>query len=101
MLRAYCAKNTETPLGLMRAAGATERLLELLHADAAIKEPANAHTLLNPKQAAISFKNVLFHYPSRPQIAALDHVSLEIAAGETIALVAPAALGKPRYFNVC
>jgi ATP-binding cassette, subfamily B, bacterial len=44
---------------IMRAAGATERLLELLHADAAIQEPANAQTLLNPKQAAISFKNVI------------------------------------------
>ena len=89
---------------VMRAAGATERLLELLHADAAIKEPANAQTLfnssqVNPKQAAISFKNVLFHYPSRPQIAALDHVSLEIAAGETIALVGPSGAGKTTLFQ--
>ena len=89
---------------VMRAAGATERLLELLHADAAIKEPADAQTLfnskqVNSKQAAISFKNVLFHYPSRPQIAALDHVSLEIAAGETIALVGPSGAGKTTLFQ--
>ena len=84
---------------VMRAAGATERLLELLHADAAIKEPANAQILLNPKQAAISFKNVMFHYPSRPKIAALDHVSLEIAAGETIALVGPSGAGKTTLFQ--
>ena len=94
---------------VMRAAGATERLLELLHADAAIKEPANAQTLfnsnqdnlnqINPKQAAISFKNVLFYYPSRPQIAALDNVSLEIAAGETIALVGPSGAGKTTLFQ--
>ena len=84
---------------VMRAAGATERLLELLHADAAIKEPANAHALLNPKQATISFKNVVFHYPSRPQIAALDDVSLEIAAGETIALVGPSGAGKTTLFQ--
>jgi ATP-binding cassette subfamily B protein len=84
---------------IMRAAGATERLIELLHADAAIKEPANAQALLNPKQAAISFKNVVFHYPSRPQIAALDNVSLEIAAGETIALVGPSGAGKTTLFQ--
>ena len=89
---------------VMRAAGATERLLELLHADAAIKEPANAQTLfnsnqVNPKLAAISFKNVLFYYPSRPQIAALDNVSLEIAAGETIALVGPSGAGKTTLFQ--
>ncbi len=84
---------------IMRAAGATERLIELLHADAAIKEPANAQVLLNPKQAAISFKNLVFHYPSRPQIAALDDVSLEIAAGETIALVGPSGAGKTTLFQ--
>ena len=84
---------------IMRAAGATERLIELLHSEAAIKEVANAQTLLNPKQAAISFKNVVFHYPSRPQIAALDHVSLEIAAGETIALVGPSGAGKTTLFQ--
>ncbi len=84
---------------IMRAAGATERLIELLHADAAIKQPANAQQLLNPKQAAISFKNVVFHYPSRPQIAALDNVSLDIAAGETIALVGPSGAGKTTLFQ--
>ena len=84
---------------IMRAAGATERLIELLQSEAAIKEPTNAQTLLNPRQAAISFKNVLFHYPSRPQIAALDHVSLDIAAGETIALVGPSGAGKTTLFQ--
>ena len=84
---------------VMRAAGATERLLELLHADAAIKEPNNGQILSNPTQAAIEFKNVTFHYPSRPQIAALNDISLNIAAGETIALVGPSGAGKTTMFQ--
>ena len=84
---------------IMRAAGATERLLELLHADAAIKEPLQAQALLNPTQASIQFNNVVFHYPSRPQIAALDNVSLSIDAGETIALVGPSGAGKTTLFQ--
>jgi ATP-binding cassette, subfamily B, bacterial len=84
---------------VMRAAGATERLLELLHADVAIKEPALAQTLRNSQSAAIEFKNLTFHYPSRPQIAALDNVSLTITAGETIALVGPSGAGKTTLFQ--
>ena len=84
---------------VMRAAGATERLLELLHADATIKEPINGQVLSNPTQATIEFKNAVFHYPSRPQITALDNVSLTIAAGETIALVGPSGAGKTTMFQ--
>ena len=84
---------------IMRAAGATERLIELLHADAAIKEPINAQTLINPKKAAIHFKNVVFHYPSRPQAAALNHINIDIKAGETIAFVGPSGAGKTTLFQ--
>lgn len=84
---------------VMRAAGATERLLELLHTDIAIKEPVNAQNLNNPTHAAIEFKNVVFHYLSRPQIAALDNISLSISAGETIALVGPSGAGKTTLFQ--
>ncbi len=84
---------------VMRAAGATERLMELLHADAAIKEPMHAQTLINPGHASIEFKDIVFHYPSRPQITALDHVSLSVSAGETIALVGPSGAGKTTLFQ--
>ena len=84
---------------IMRAAGATERLLELLHADIAVKESFGAQTLLNPARASITFKDVVFHYPSRPQIAALNSINVTITAGETIALVGPSGAGKTTLFQ--
>ena len=84
---------------IMRAAGATERLLELLHTDIAVKELPTAQTLLNPASATISFKDVVFHYPSRPQIAALNGINLTVNAGETIALVGPSGAGKTTLFQ--
>ena len=84
---------------IMRAAGATERLLELLHTDIAVKESDNAQTLLNPARATISFKDVVFHYPSRPQIAALNGINLIVNAGETVALVGPSGAGKTTIFQ--
>lgn len=84
---------------VMRAAGAAERLLELLHANAAIQNPANAQVLRNPQQASITLNEVTFYYPSRPTVAALNHVTLTIQAGETIALVGPSGAGKTTLFQ--
>jgi ATP-binding cassette, subfamily B, bacterial len=85
---------------VMRAAGATERLLELLHAEPAIREPGRPETPVQPAQARISFEHVVFSYPARPQIRALDDINLEIAPGESIALVGPSGAGKTSLFQL-
>ena len=85
---------------VMRAAGATERLLELLHAQSAISESAAPQALLQPKQAAVRFEHVSFHYPARLQMAALDDITLDIAPGETVALVGPSGAGKTTLFQL-
>jgi ATP-binding cassette subfamily B protein len=85
---------------VMRAAGATERLLELLHAESRIAEAAAPQALPLPKQAAIRFEQVSFRYPSRLETAALDNISLDIAPGESVALVGPSGAGKTTLFQL-
>lgn len=79
---------------LQRAAGATERLAELLAAGDAINDPAQPLALPRPAKGAIAFKDVSFHYPSRPDRSALKDVDLTIRPGETVALVGPSGAGK-------
>src|SRR5674476_1212396 len=85
---------------VMRAAGATERLLELLHAESNIAEVAAPQTLQQPEQAAIRFEQVSFRYPSRLQTAALDDITLDISPGESVALVGPSGAGKTTLFQL-
>ena len=86
---------------LLRAAGATERLMELLASRSPVVSP------LNPVAAqvvragsAINFEAVTFHYPSRPAEAALSDFSLSVAPGETVALVGPSGAGKSTVFQL-
>ena len=79
---------------LQRAAGATERLAELLGAEDAVRDPARPVPLPQGGRGEIAFEGVRFAYPARPGVAALDAVTLRIAPGETVALVGPSGAGK-------
>lgn len=85
---------------IMRASGATERLLELLHTETAIADPVRALPLTSTSRAEIRFDSVDFHYPSRPRSSALNNVNLLIEAGETVALVGPSGAGKTTIFQL-
>jgi ATP-binding cassette subfamily B protein len=79
---------------LQRAAGATERLVELLGAEDDVSDPENAKPVGDLQNGAISFNDVTFRYPGRPTVSALDGVNLTVKAGETVALVGPSGAGK-------
>ncbi len=74
---------------LQRAAGATERLVELLHVEDTVKDPVAPQTIKGRAQGSIGFENVSFNYPARPEIPALSNMSLSIEPGETVAFVGP------------
>ncbi len=79
---------------LQRAAGATERLIELLNATDTVKDPRAAKSLTTPVRGEITFDAVSFAYPSRPGVQALDAVNLCVKPGETVAFVGPSGAGK-------
>jgi ATP-binding cassette subfamily B protein len=85
---------------LQRAAGAAERLMELLATEPQIRAPANPVPLPKPARGALRFEKVTFHYPSRPDSPALYDFSLEVRAGERLALVGPSGAGKTTVFQL-
>ena len=90
---------------LLRAAGATERLMELLATESPIRSPAQPRTLPavsagRQRGAAVSLEGVTFRYPSRPKQAALADFNLQVAPGETVALVGPSGAGKSTVFQL-
>ena len=85
---------------MQRAAGATERLIELLNSEDVVKDPETADQLDFPVRGELEFEKISFFYPSRPNIAALDTLSLKVKSGETIALVGPSGAGKSTIFQL-
>jgi len=85
---------------VQRAAGAMERLSELLRARPAISAPARPVDFPARVRGNIRFDNVSFHYPSRPESAALENFTIEVRPGETIAFVGPSGAGKSTTFQL-
>ncbi|NOR31403.1 MAG: ATP-binding cassette domain-containing protein [Sulfitobacter sp.] len=79
---------------LQRAAGATERLVELLQTNDDVHDPDTSAELPNPVAGRIVFEDVQFSYPARPGVQALDGINLTINPGETVAFVGPSGAGK-------
>ena len=86
---------------LLRAAGATERLMELLAAKSPVEDPAAPRLLpATAAGSALSLAHVTFHYPSRPTLASLRDFSLSVTPGETVAIVGPSGAGKSTVFQL-
>jgi ATP-binding cassette subfamily B protein len=81
-----------------QAAGAAERLAELLSIETKIKSPLHPKKLPSPPRGEIAFENVVFSYPLRPETSALKGVSFEAAKGERVAIVGPSGAGKTTIF---
>ena len=86
---------------LLRAAGATERLMELLHTESPIRSPEQPLRLPAPQAGSgVRFEALEFHYPSRPLTQALSAFTLDVKPGQTVAIVGPSGAGKSTVFQL-
>jgi len=85
---------------LLRGAGASERLMELLETTPAVRTPTSAQSLPTTVRGQVQAQRLTFHYPARPNRAALDALDLDIAPGERVALVGPSGAGKSTLFHL-
>lgn len=91
---------TEVYGELLRGSGAASRLAELLVQQPDIAPPANPVALPRPAKGTVSFDAVNFRYPTRPEVTALADFTLDVQAGDTIALVGPSGAGKSTIFQL-
>jgi len=91
---------TEVYGELLRGSGAASRLAELLTEQPDIAPPANPVALPVPARGAVAFDHVTFRYPTRPEVSALNDFSLDVAPGETVAVVGPSGAGKSTLFQL-
>ena len=91
---------TEVYGDLVRGAGASGRLNELLAAEPEIAPPSKPVALPQPPRGQVSFEAVKFRYPTRPEVAALENFTLKVNPGETVAVVGPSGAGKSTLFQL-
>ena len=91
---------TEVYGDLLRASGAAGRLADLLAQRPVIAAPASPVALPEPARGAVAFDGVTFHYPTRPEVAALSDFTLAVTPGETVAVVGPSGAGKSTLFQL-
>ncbi|WP_242415639.1 ABC transporter transmembrane domain-containing protein [Sphingomonas panni] len=91
---------TEVYGDLLRASGAAGRLADLLAQRPVIAAPASPVVLPEPARGAVAFDGVTFHYPTRPDVAALSDFTLAVTPGETVAVVGPSGAGKSTLFQL-